>query len=277
MNHNELYPGTMSGLIKSFTGNWNLIRQMTSRDIGSRYKGALLGIVWSLLTPLLMLAVYTFVFSTIFQSRWSELNAPTDKGTFAVILFIGLILHGLVAECLTRAPSVIIQHSNYVKKVIFPLEIFSFIVTGSALFHALIALVVFILAMITVGGGIPATIVFLPLVILPLLFVCLGTVWLMSSLGVFMRDLPMVAPIVSSVLLFVAPIFYPMSAVPKPVQKIMLLNPLTFIVEQARNVAIFGKMPDFPGLLIYTLVAVAFALIGYFWFQKTRKGFADVL
>ncbi|MBK5929406.1 sugar ABC transporter permease [Halochromatium salexigens] len=249
---------------------------MTRREVSGRYRGSILGLLWSLLTPILMLMVYTFVFSVVFRARWG-IDGEENKTQFAVVLFVGLIIHALFSEVINRAPALIVGHVNYVKKVVFPLEILPVVSMGAALFQALMSLGVLLLAFVLLNGFVHWTLVLLPLVLLPLVCLTLGLAWLLASLGVFLRDVGQVTGIVTMMLLFLAPIFYPMSALPEALRPWMLLNPLTFIIEQSRQVLLLGQMPNWLGLALYSLVACGIGYAGYAWFQKTRKGFADVL
>lgn len=249
---------------------------MTRREVIGRYKGSVLGLAWSFLNPVLMLAVYTFVFSEIFKMRWS-VEGEENKAQFAIVLFVGLIVHGLFAEVLNRAPGLILANANYVKKVMFPLEILPAIAMGAALFHSLISLGVLLAAFALFNGYLHWTVIFIPLVILPLMILTLGLAWLLAALGVFLRDVGQTIGIITTILLFLAPIFYPVTAVPEDFRPWLMANPLTFIIEQARDVLIWGRLPDGSGLGLYTLGAMAIAWVGYAGFQKTRKGFADVL
>jgi len=255
----------------------SLIGQMVRREVVGQYRGSILGLLWSFLNPLFMLAIYTFVFSVVFKARWNvegSVNAPN----FAIILFSGLIIHGLLGEMLKRAPSLILSNVNYVKKVVFPLEVLPIVALGAALFHAFISVIVLLVAQIFLSGSLPPlTSLWLPVVIAPFLLLLLGLTWWLASLGVYLRDINQIlAPIITA-LLFISPIFFPVSALPEPLRPYLFLNPITLIVEQTREVLIFGNMPDFKALAIYSFVAITFAVIGFFWFQKTRKGFADVL
>jgi lipopolysaccharide transport system permease protein len=249
---------------------------MTKREVAGRYKGSALGLAWSFFNPVLMLAVYTFVFSVVFKARWG-LGGEESKTQFAVVLFVGMIVHGLFAEVLNRAPGLILANVNYVKKVVFPLEILPVISMGAALFHSLISLGVLLIAFVIFNGYLHWTAVFTPLVLLPLVILTLGLAWMLASLGAFLRDVGQTIGIVTTVMLFLAPVFYPVTALPEEYRPWLMANPLTFIIEQAREVLIWGRLPDWIGLGIYTLVATAVAWAGYAWFQKTRKGFADVL
>lgn len=254
-----------------------LIGVLVRREIEGRYRGAGLGLVWTILTPLLMLGVYTFVFGTVFRSRWVTSSADASPAEFAVILFVGLILFSLLAETVNRAPSLMLSNTSYVKKVVFPLEILVPVALGTALFHAGVTLLVLLPFIFFVFGDVPVTAVFLPLVVAPLVLMILGVSWFLASVGTYLRDVGQFVGTAVTALLFMAPIFFPLSALPLWLQPWLSLNPLTVPVQQAREVLIFGKMPDFAQLGWYTLVSMIVCLAGYVWFQKTRKGFADVL
>lgn len=249
---------------------------MSRREILGRYSGSLMGLQWAIVNPILMLIVYTFVFSVVFKSRWGG-GSDESRSQFALVLFVGLIVHGLFAEVLSRAPSLILGNSNYVKKVVFPLEILPVIAIMAALFHAAISLVVLMVAFVLMNGFLHWTVVFLPVILLPLLVLALGVAWWLASIGVFVRDVGQTIGLLMTILLFMSPVFFPVSALPEQFQPWMIANPLTFIIEQAREVVIWGHMPDWTGWLIYSAGASVVAWAGFFWFQKTRKGFADVI
>lgn len=249
---------------------------MTQREVVGRYKGSALGLAWSFFNPIFMLVVYTFVFSVVFKARWG-LNEDESKTQFAVILFVGMIIHGLFAEVLNRAPGIILGNTNFVKKVVFPLEILTIVNMGAALFHSLISIIVLLSAFALFNGYLHWTTVFIPLVLLPLVILTVGLGWILASLGVFLRDVAQTIGIMTMVMMFLAPVFYPLTALPEQYRIWIMLNPLTFIIEQARAVLIWGQYPDWSGLAIYTVLATVLAWMGYAWFQKTRKGFADVL
>jgi lipopolysaccharide transport system permease protein len=194
-----------------------------------------------------------------------------------VVLFVGMIVHGLLAEVLNRAPGLILGNVNYVKKVVFPLEILPVISMGAALFHSFVSLGVLLIVFAMFNGYLHWTAVFTPLVLLPLVVLTLGLSWMLASLGVFLRDVGQTIGLVTTVMLFLAPVFYPVTALPEELRPWLMANPLTFIIEQARAVLIWGRLPNWTGLGIYTLAATTVAWAGYAWFQKTRKGFADVL
>lgn len=250
--------------------------QMTRREVVGRYRGSIMGLAWSFFNPILMLVVYTFVFSVVFKARWGTGVEESQTG-FAIVLFVGMIVYGLFAEMVNRAPMLILSNVNYVKKVLFPLEILPVVSMSAALFHALISSCVLLAAILLINGCIAWTALLFPLVILPLLIATLGIAWFLASAGVFVRDVGQTIGIFTTVLMFVSPVFYPISALPEKFQIWLMLNPLTFVIEQSRAVMIFGKMPDWAGLGIYTAASLLMAWSGFWWFQKTRKGFADVL
>lgn len=279
MGIHAVYSISLLSLCRSLWQHRQIIVEMTKREVVGRYKGSALGLGWSFFNPLLMLAVYTFVFSVVFEARWGVKTDGGEEGKamFAIVLFVGMIVHGLFAEILNRAPSLIIGNVNYVKKVVFPLEVLPVITAGAALFHALISLVAWLLAYVVFVGVPHATAVYLPLVFFPLLVLALGIAWFLAALGVFLRDVSQTIGILTTILMFMAPVFFPVTHLPEEYQSYMLLNPLTFIIEQARDVLIWGRIPDFQGLGRYFLSALIVAWVGFAWFQKTRKGFADVL
>lgn len=196
---------------------------------------------------------------------------------FAIVLFVGMIVHGVFAEILNRAPNLITGNVNYVKKVVFPLEILPVVTANVALFHALASLVVWLLAYIVFIDVPHWNILLFPVVMLPLLLLGLGVAWFLASFGVFMRDIGPAISIITMVMMFLSPVFFPMKSLPEEIQPLIMANPLTFIIEQARDVLIWGRAPDFQGLLCYTAVALIVFWAGFAWFQKTRKGFSDVL
>jgi lipopolysaccharide transport system permease protein len=263
-------------LLRSHWRNRELIIQMTKREVVGRYKGSIFGLAWSFFNPLLMLFIYTFVFSFVFKSRWGISNEET-RTQFAIVLFVGMIVHRLFAEVIDRAPTLITSNVNFVKKVVFPLDILPSIATGAALFHSLVSLGVLMVAFVLFNGYLNWTAIFIPFVLLPLIILALGVAWILASLGVFLRDLGQITGIITTILLFFSPVFYPVTALPVELRPWMMANPLTLIIEQARAVLIKGQLPDWIALCIYSVVALIVAWLGYVWFQKTRKGFADVL
>lgn len=276
MNPHTPQPASIVALGSSLWRNRQLIMQMTKREVVGRYKGSSMGLAWSFLNPVFMLAVYTFVFSVVFKSRWSG-GDEESKTQFAVVLFVGMIVHGLFAEVLNRAPSLILSNVNYVKKVVFPLDILPVIAMGAALFHSFVSLGVLLATFLLFNGYLQWTAIFIPLVLLPLVIITLGLAWMLASLGVFLRDVGQTIGIITTVVMFLSPVFYPVTSLPEQFRPWIMANPLTFIIEQAREVLIWGHLPDWTGLGVYTIAATVVAWAGYVWFQKTRPGFADVL
>lgn len=276
-NPHQPQPTSINYLVKSLFKNRQLIYQLTKREVIGRYKGSMLGIAWSFFTPVLMLSVYTFVFTEVFKSRWGGSLEEGDKAQFAIILFAGLIVYGIFSEVVTRSPSLISSNINFVKKVVFPLEILPAVAIGCALFHACISLLVLLLAFVVFNGYMPLTVFYIPIVLLPFVILILGLSLILASLGVYLRDIGQTVGIFIAALMFLSPIFFPASSIPKQYQILIILNPLTFIIEQAREVLIWGNSPNWVGLIIYLSISIFITWIGYFLFQKTRKGFSDVL
>ncbi|QDU10966.1 ABC transporter permease [Gimesia aquarii] len=262
-------------MVHSLIKNRQLIWQMTKRDVIGRYKGSTLGLTWSFFNPLIMLAVYTFVFSIAFKARWQ--TGSDSKSEFALALFIGMIVHGLLAESVNRAPSLILNNVNYVKKVVFPLEILPWVAMGATLFHTLVSLFVWGLFFIAVNQTFQWTALFLPFIFAPLIFFTLGLTWFLAALGVYLRDVGQVTSVFTTVLLFMSPVFYPISNIPERFQPYLYANPLTFIIEQSRAVLMWGQVPNWEGLLLSLIISLFVAWLGFSSFQKTRRGFADVL
>jgi lipopolysaccharide transport system permease protein len=272
---NQRYPASPRALFASLWHNRELIAQLTRREVLSRYRGSILGLAWSFFNPLLMLVVYTFVFSIVFKARWGQ--GDESKADFAIVLFVGMIIHGLFAECVNRAPGLILANVNYVKKVVFPLEILPWVAAGSALFHSAVSATVLLAAQLVFQHALAWTIVFLPIVLVPLLFGTMGFAWFLSSIGVYVRDIGQTIGIFTTVLLFFSPVFYPVDALPENYRILLLLNPLTPVIGDARRVLIWGQAPDWAGLMIYASASFAVAWLGFWWFQRTRRGFADVV
>ena len=252
-----------------------VVAQLSRRAILGRYRGTMLGLFWSLFTPLLLLAVYTFVFGTVLQIRWVDQGGGNLE--FAAILFSGMLIHGILAECLTQASSLISANPQYVKKVVFPLEALAWVTVIGAFFQGLVSTCVLGIYLLFVNGAIPWTIVFLPLPLFSLGLVCLGITWLVAATAVFLKDIAQVAGILTTILFFMAPILYPKTALPEQFQIFLYLNPITFVIEQFRDLALWGRLPNWTGLGIYTAAALVFSWGSLAWFQKTRRGFADGL
>lgn len=254
----------------------NLIFQMARRDVQGRYRGSSLGMMWSFALPVMMLAVYTFVFSVVFPTRWPE-AVEQSKIDVAIVLFAGMIVFNIFAECVQRSPSLVTNQPNFVKKVVFPLEIMAWTSVVSALFHAAISLTVLTALVLLTRGIPPWTAVFLPLVLLPAIFLTLGLTWFFSALGVYVRDISQVLGVAVTAIMFLSPLFYPSSALPAQLRWMAAVNPLAFSIEQTRDVLIFGRLPNWSGLGLYIAACAIVMWLGFVWFQRTRRGFADVL
>lgn len=262
-------------MVHALWRNRSLIGALSKRDLIGRYRGSVLGVFWSFFHPVMMLAVYTFVFGVVFRARWSA--GSESKEEFALVLFAGLLVFNLFAECVGRAPGLILSNVSYVKKVVFPLEILPLVALTSAFFHFLISLGVWLLFHVIFFGAPQATAFLLPAVLLPLMLATMGISWVLASLGVYLRDVSQVVGIATTALMFLSPVFYPIAALPEPYQAVLSLNPLTPAIEQARAVLIWGRVPTVMGLVLGTLASALVAWLGFAWFQKTRKGFADVI
>ncbi|SCZ75864.1 lipopolysaccharide transport system permease protein [Pseudomonas sp. NFPP18] len=252
-----------------------LLRALIEREVIGRYRGSIAGLLWSFLNPLLMLLVYTFVFSVVFKVRWGTDNDSNTQ--FALLVFTGMMVFNLFSECLTRAPGLILSHVNYVKKVVFPLDMLPCVMLGAVLFHTLVSFAVWLLFHLLAFGLPPPTALLFPLVLLPLVLFTLGLSWVLASLGVYLRDVSQVIGVLMSALLLMSAVFYPLSALPEAYRHWLYLNPLTLVIESSRDVLIWGVVPDLGLWLIELSVALGVAFLGWAWFEKTRPGFADVL
>lgn len=262
-------------MITSLWRNRELIKASVKREVLGRYRGSVMGLFWSFFNPVFMLAIYTFVFSEVLKARWGTGNG--SKAEFALLLFAGLIVFNLFSECISRSPSLILSNVNYVKKVVFPLEILPFVGLLSSLFHSVVSLGVWMLAYLFLFGIPHVAALYLPLLLLPLMFLIMGLSWGLASLGVYLRDVTQFIGIITTMLLFLSPVFYPAAALPEAYQYLLYLNPLTPVIEMIRAALYFGVSPDLNLLAIYLAVSFFVAWVGFAWFQKTRKGFADVL
>lgn len=263
------------GILSVFGKHRSLTFELSQREVLGRYRGASFGLLWSLISPFLMLLVYTLAFGFVMKGRWPGSTGSTTD--FALILFAGLTVHGFFAECFTRAPQLIVSNTGYVKRVVFPLDILVWSMTFSALFHLLMNMVVLLLLQLFIKGSVPATAALLPLVVMPLVVLTVGIGWIVSSLGVYLRDIGQIAGVIAAAMLFLSSAIVPVESVPESYRIVFELNPLTFIIDQVREVVIWGRLPDWAGLGIYTLIACTVALLGHRMFNKLRVGFADVL
>jgi len=261
--------------MRNYKQNHELLWQLTRREIYGRYQGSALGVLWAWIAPLLMLAVYTFVFGVVFTSRWA--HAEGGGLTVALNIFCGLITFNIFGETCQRSATAITANPNYVKKVVFPLEVIPLTIVGAGLFHAALSYLILILVTASSPLAVHPTVILLPLVVVPVTFFALGAAWILSSLGVYLRDTAQIVPVGVSALLFMSPIFYPLSALPAKAQPVLELNPFTIMVEGSRALVFEGTIPDLHPLAIVWAFSIVWAYLGYCWFMKTKKGFADVI
>ena len=255
--------------------HFSLIVQMARRDVAKRYRGSVAGLFWAFFNPLLMLVIYTFVFGVIFKGRWNDqVNGHFQYG---IVLFAGLNINSMFSECANRATTLIEENVNYVKRVMFPLETLSWSTVGAALFHLLVSTLALLALSLLVNQHIPWTVLLFPVVVACFLPFVAGVVWLLASLGVYFRDIRQVVSLITVALMFLAPILYPKEMIPEAYRNLLFLNPLTVIAEASQNVLLWGKPPLWSHLAGYTLASCLFAWGSFAWFEKTKRGFADVL
>jgi lipopolysaccharide transport system permease protein len=254
----------------------DLIRQLAWREITGRYRSSALGVVWSLLTPLVSLLLYTFVFGVVFKARWPGGRAD-NLSEYGLLLFAGITAFSIFSETVTRAPGLITGAPNYVKKVVFPLEILPVTIVWSALFHAGISVLLLVVGTWIFMGTVSQTLWLLPIVLLPVTCLSLGLGWMLASLGTYLRDIGHTVGLVTQVLFFTTPIFYAVESVPASLRGLIRLNPLTPTVENMRRVSVLGQWPDWQAFGVSLTVGLVVLCLGHAWFALTKRGFADVL
>ncbi len=252
----------------------DLIFQLIKRDILMRYRGSFAGVLWLILAPLLMLGLYTLVFSVFMRIQWPGV---TNNLMYSLLIYVGLIILNFFSECMNRSPIMIVNNANFVKKVVFPIEVFPWVIVGTTLFHAMINTLILVAFSFFLLGKINITILLLPFLFVPLILFTLGLSWFLCSAGVYIRDIAHLMAFLLQIVMYLSPVFYSISMLPEMFQKILLLNPLTFIIEQARSLVIFGKFPQWTTLGAFFVISMCVAYIGFLGFQKTKDGFADVL
>lgn len=253
----------------------HLTYELTRREILGRYRGASFGLLWSLIGPLMMLVVYTVAFGKILGARWNL--ASGDTAAFGMVLFVGILTHGFVAECLSRSPRLMVENANYVKRVVFPLQLLSWTSALSALFHMAMNVVVFAVLNALLFNKFSPYIFLVPVVVLPLVLITVSLSWVFASLGVYLRDINQAMPVVVTAMLFLSSAIVPVETLSPGYQRIFRLNPLTFFIDQMREVALWGRLPDWEGLAIAMVCGLVALYASYAWFRFTSKGFADVL
>jgi lipopolysaccharide transport system permease protein len=260
---------------RSFWRNRGLIWALTKREVLGRYRGSVMGILWSFFNPLFMLAIYTFVFSTVFKARWA--GGSESKTEFALLLFAGMLVFSIFSDCVTRAPTLILANPNYVKKVVFPLEILPVVSLGAAFFHLCVSLMVWLLFYLVAFGWPKPEIFMLPLALFPFAVFVLGLSWFLAALGVYLRDISQFVGVAVTAIMFLTPIFYPLSALPEAYRRIVSLNPITVAVDQARSLMFWGHGIEWGWWSAYFVISLMVGCLGFAWFQNTRRGFADVI
>lgn len=263
-------------MIKSLIDNNYLIRQLIKKDIEQRYKGSVLGIFWSFLIPILMLIIYTFVFSEVFQAKWGS-GSTDNKFEFALILFCGLSAFNMVSEVMNRSTVLIASNVNYVKKVIFPLEALPVIITFSSLFNCLISYLILIVAKLFLEGNISKTLYQIIFLFIPLILLCVGLSLFISAISVYLKDVGNAIGVIVTILMYMSPVFFPLASVPERFQIICMINPMTYIIENFRKVTLYGENIDIMFYLISLIVALLFCVFGKVVFYRAKEGFADVL
>lgn len=251
--------------------------QLVKREVEGRFKGSWLGFAWSMLNPLILLGVYTFVFGYVFRARWGAGEDAYSSGQYAVVLYSGLILHGFLGECLNRAPACVLGNPNFVKKIVFPLDILAWVHHGAAWFHFGMSVIILAMFQLVFFGRVPYTYCLLPLVLIPIAFYAQGLLWLISAVTVYFRDLAQLTGLLVTCLLFASPVLYPLESVPEKFRSFLYLNPLTSSLEMFRSVVLWGRWPDPAEWGLQCLIGFAVLWLGYFVFQRSRNGFSDVL
>src|SRR5574341_255251 len=249
-----------------------LIWQLTKRELGQRYRGSYLGTLWSFLVPLLMLSIYTFVFSIVLKARWTQGPGPESVGEFALTVFAGMVPINMFSEVLSRAPTLVLSVPNYVKKVVFPLEILPVAAVRAALINSLIGIGILLTGILLLLGFLSPTLFLLPLAYVPLILLGLGVGWFLASLGVYVRDIGQGITVVVQVLFFVSPVMYPVTLVPASLRFILYFNPLTTILSGFRRTLLWRDVLPWGPWAGWTAIAAVFAMLGYLWFMKTKKG-----
>lgn len=262
-------------MIKSLYQNRYLLGQLVKKDIEQKYKGSVLGILWSFIVPILMLIIYTFVFSEIFEAKW-DIDTG-DKYQFALVLFCGLSPFNLVGEVMNRSTVLIASNTNYVKKVIFPLELFPVVISLSAFFNCIINFIILIIARLILQKCISPTLYLSILAMIPLLILSIGLGLVISAMSVYLKDVGNVISVVVTILMYISPVFFPLSSVPESFRMICEVNPMTYIIENFRRVVLYDQYLNWKFYILSLAIAFVVFLFGKIVFMRAKEGFADVL
>ena len=260
--------------ISLFSEHRGLIRSMVRRDLTNRYKGSVMGLAWAIIHPAVMIVIFTVIFSGIFSARF---GAEGGHLRFAVYMFCGMLPWIAFSDGVQRATMAMAENVNLVKRVIFPVEALPVNIALSALAQQLLGTIVLLAAALILQHKIHPTVALMPVLLVPQLLATVGLGWLMASLGVFIRDMPQFSQLVLSAWLYLTPIFYPEESVPAQYRWLINLNPMAPLIRSYRRILLEGASPDWRGLGITSIVAVVCFVLGYWWFERTKKAFADVL
>lgn len=255
-------------------GRFDLIMSLTRRELITRYKGSALGIIWAIITPVVLIAIFTFIFAGIFSARFSPAGTPWD---YALYLFCGLLPWTMFQDTVQQSTTTIVNHANLVKRVVFPLETLPMSQAFAAAGNQLFGTVALLVAIVIIRHEFHATVLWLPLLLIPQLIFTLGAAWLVASLGVFLRDLAQGITLILMAWMYLTPIIYPESIVPERFRPFIDANPFTALVRSYRRIFLEGTAPDWSSLAYFSLIALLLFVFGYWWFAKSRKNFADVI
>jgi lipopolysaccharide transport system permease protein len=290
----KLYPGEVSNVsqnrgtmggsaglqafwrpLETLLRNGQLYRRVLVRDIQSTFRGSALGLAWVVLIPLVLVAIYTFVFGVVLPSTWSM--GTHTRLEVPLLFFTGLTVFGFFMEVVARSPNFIRENDVYVKKIVFPLEILPWVLIGTALFKFAINFALLLVFLAVVTGGVPLKVLLMPLVLAPFLLMTAGLSWLLTAVGTYVRDLQHAIQALAPIIMFISPIFYSVQQVPEPFDTLYYANPLTFVLESVRGLLFFDTVPSATGLLVFAAASLLVYAAGYAFFQRARPGFADVV
>lgn len=266
--------------IESIRSNRELLVQLIKRNLSSKYKGTTLGVVWNFLQPLVLLLVYTYAFGMLFQSRWLETSAGNladMKFSYSIVVFCGMTVYNIFSEVVTMSPNLFVSNPNYIKKIVFPLEILPMAQVITSLISNLIWFLILFIGAVIFAGSLSWTMLLLPVVLFPYVLMLTGISFMLASLGVFFRDLAQVCMLITQIMYLMTPIFYSAEMVPDSLKFILVINPLAWFVSETRKIFVFKQLPDFLGIIIWLIIAVVVFYLGFCCLKKTKRGFADVL
>lgn len=262
-------------MIRTIIKNRYLLGQLTKKDIELKYKDSVLGMLWSVIVPILMIVIYTFVFSVVFRPQW--ISDTGSKFEFSLIMYCGLVAFNMLSDVMARSSGLIAANANYVKKVIFPLELLSVVITLTALFNSFISLIVLVIAKFILTHTVSVTLPLVVVVYIPLVIFTVGVSLMLSAMSVYLKDIASVISVVITVLMYVSPVFFSLESVPESYRIICEINPMTYMIENFRNVVLYGTMPNWLYLVISFVIAIVMAWLGGTIFRRAKEGFADVL